>query len=105
MQQQSAPVSYTQTLVCFAKFSILFSTPQKFAQLHTELRNELDRITPPDIFAGLDDEILEDDIFHLYMDLEIHIHLDNQSQQRNTFLHSPKTFNTKKNILYPATKN
>jgi hypothetical protein len=39
------------------------------------------------------------------MDLEIHIHLDNQSQQRNTFLHSPKTFNTKKYIFYHATKN
>jgi hypothetical protein len=96
MQQQSAHVSYTQTLTCSAKFSIFFSTPQKFAQLHIELRNEPDRITPPDISACLDDEILEDDIFHLYMDPEIHIHLDNRSQQRNTFLYLPKTFNTKK---------
>jgi hypothetical protein len=76
MLQQFELVFWKETLVCFAKFSTFSSKLQMYVLLNIVTMNGHGWIFLPDFADVLVDEILEDDISHLYMAPSNYTHLD-----------------------------
>jgi len=75
-----------ETRACFARFSIFSFKLQKYVLLHGIAMNEHGWIFLLDFTVVLVEEILKDNIFHLYMTLSNRAHLDILNQRDNTSL-------------------
>jgi hypothetical protein len=71
---------------CFARFSTFSSKFQKYILLHIVAMNEHGWIFLLDFVVVLVEEILEDNIYHLYMAPSNRTHLDILNQRDNTSL-------------------
>jgi hypothetical protein len=87
MRQQFELVFCKEIQACFARFSTFSSKLQMYILLHIVTMNGHSWIFLPDFAVVLFDEIMEDDISHLYMAPSNRTHLDIPNQGDNTSPH------------------